>query len=170
MKFPVTTSALARFLGRSRAAFSLAETTMAVAIAALGIVSIMGLMPQGLETARKTGNIAAQSRIMQEITGDLESMDWASLDTYTLSNATRTYDDQGVRLNSGTGAQGLVSYVAHLDLKNDATLPQIGTANRAIYMRRLVVKIAGTGRTDFDFSDNNAIHYKTISFLIPKIQ
>ena len=169
MKFPVTTRALVRLFGPGHA-FSLAETTMAVAIAALGIVSIMGLMPQGLETSRKTGNIAAQSRIMQEVTGDLESMDWASLDNYVLANPTRTYDDQGVRLNSGTGAQGLVSYVAHVDLKNDAILPQTGVLSRSIFMRRLVVKIANTGRTDFDFSDSNAIRYKTIAFLIPKIQ
>lgn len=168
MKFPASCRPPLRLLW-SRRAFSLAETTMAVAIAALGIVSIMGLMPQGLETSRRTSNIAAQTRIMQEVIGDLQSMDWNSLDNYVLSQPTRSYDDQGIRI---TTPDRFVSYVAHLDLMHDTTVPQTSTGNSGPgpYLRRLVVKIASTSKTTFDFSPNNTDHYKTVSFLLSKIQ
>ena len=167
MKFPASSRPSAR-LRQWRRAFSLAETTMAVAIAALGIVSIMGLMPQGLETSRKTSNIAVQTRIMQEIIGDLQSMDWSTLDSTVLSQPTRNYDDQGIRLTTNNG---FVSYVAHMDLKNDMTVPQSsGSSGAAPYMRRLVVKIANSSKSTFDFSSNNASHYKTVSYVLSKIQ
>jgi uncharacterized protein (TIGR02598 family) len=168
MKFPVPSNPSVR-LHWSRRAFSLAETTMAVAIAALGIVSIMGLMPQGLETSRRTSNIAVQTRIVQEIVGDLQSMDWATLDTTVTAQPDRNYDDQGIRITGG----GFTSYVAHIELKTDTTpLPQKagGPGGLQPYMRRLVIKIASTTRTTFDFSPSNSDHYKTISYVLSKIQ
>jgi uncharacterized protein (TIGR02598 family) len=168
MKFLGPSKTLVRLL-TSRRAFSLAETTMAVAIAALGIVSIMGLMPQGLETSRRTSNIAVQTRIVQEIVGDLQSMDWATLDTTVSSQPLRNYDDQGIRLNGS----GFISYVAHIELKTDTSpLPQKagGSGGQQSYMRRLVIKIASTTRSTFDFSPANADHYKTISYILSKIQ
>lgn len=139
---------------------------MAVAIAALGIVSIMGLMPQGLETSRKTSNMAAESRIMQEIIGDLESADWSNLETYVSATSIRSYDDQGIQV---TGGNVLVSYVAKLQISSDSYIPQSGSV-AAPYLRRLVVKIASSPRTNFDFGDTNSARYKTISYLLPKIQ
>jgi uncharacterized protein (TIGR02598 family) len=163
---------LARLFGRRSGAFSLPETTIAVAIAALGIVSVMGLMPQGLETSRKIGNLAAQTRIMQNIIGDLESTDWSLLDNYVTTSPNRSYDDQGVLLSSAGTDSRLTSYVAHIEFENPGSiLPEsAGGGTSEPYLRRLNVKIANTSSTTYDFGTGNASRYKTLGYLLTKIQ
>ncbi|OYW26293.1 MAG: hypothetical protein B7Z47_07745 [Chthoniobacter sp. 12-60-6] len=58
---------------RSRAGFSLVEVALAVAIAALAIITLLGLLPQGLEMARKTSLMVSDSNILQQITHDMGS-------------------------------------------------------------------------------------------------
>lgn len=168
MKLTTTMPGVLRRLRRGPG-FSLAETSMAVAIAALGLVSILGLMPQGLETARRTGNIAAESRIMQNIISDLQSADWNLLPG--MDNSQRRYDDQGIPLAS-QGDTGLMSYLAQINLNNDF-MPGSNTANAANgepYLRRLVVKIASTTNPSYSFPSNESGRYKTTSFVLSKIQ
>jgi uncharacterized protein (TIGR02598 family) len=150
--------------------FSLAETSMAVAITALGIISIMGLMPQGLETSRKTGNMSAQSRIMQNIISDMQNTDWTVLTT-NLNQPNRVYDDQGVRL-AGTGTDAaMVSYVAHITFASSSVPGSaFNTATGEPYMKRLVVKIANSTNPNYAFDSHDPSQYKTTSFLITKIQ
>ncbi len=70
-------SAAARLSVRS-AGFSLVEVTLALAIAAFGILTVMGLMPMGIKNVIDASLSVTSSRIFQELVGELESMDWGT--------------------------------------------------------------------------------------------
>ena len=63
--------------------FSLAEVTLALAIAAFGITTVLSLLPQGLSNMRKAGDVAAASRISQHI------LETAAADTIYLQDYDR---------------------------------------------------------------------------------
>lgn len=56
----------------SRRAFSLIEVTIAMAIAAVAVLSLLGLVPQGMDTMRQAGDEAIQGRIHQQILNELQ--------------------------------------------------------------------------------------------------
>ena len=146
--------------------FSLVETTIAVAIAALGIVSLLGLLPQGMEMSRKTTNIAAESRIMQNIVSDLQASDWSQIAS---AAGIRTYDDQGVRLSSQADDTRWISYVAKVEFAPaGSTMPGAGAAAADPYLQRVIVRTAESSTPTFDFASVDSSRYKTRSFLLAK--
>ena len=152
--------------------FSLVETAIATAIAALGIISILGLMPQGLEMARKTGSLFAETRIMQDVVGELEASDWTQLSTIVGSGngAIRQYDDQGVRLPAG-GDSFRAAFVAKIELSSTGTiLPGATQAEPNEYLRGMVLKIGTSPNPNFDFSSKNRRRFSTTNFLLAKRQ
>lgn len=56
----------------STGGFSLIEVTIAMAIAAVAVVTLLGLVPQGMETMRAAGDEAIQGRIHQQILNELQ--------------------------------------------------------------------------------------------------
>ena len=52
--------------------FSLIEVTIAMAIAAVAVVTLLGLIPQGMDTMRAAGDEAIQGRIHQQILNELQ--------------------------------------------------------------------------------------------------
>lgn len=128
--------------------FSLAEVAIAVAIAAFGVVTIMGLLPQGLEMSRKTGVLNAQRSIVEHVLRDLEQTEWSKL---VANTQLRYYDDQGLEVVTGKSS---VTYVVSIDVKDlSATLPDVTAPQQ--YLRKVVVKIADSRDPKFDFSDSN---------------
>lgn len=63
-----------RFNGTTKAirGFSLIEVTIAMAIAAVGVISLLGLIPQGMGTMRDAGDQAIMGRIHQQILNELQ--------------------------------------------------------------------------------------------------
>ena len=53
----------------SKAGFSLVEVVLAVGIMAMGVVTILGLLPHGMEMSRKTANEQAETRIVDQLVG-----------------------------------------------------------------------------------------------------
>jgi uncharacterized protein (TIGR02598 family) len=148
-------------------AFSLVEVTIAIAIAAVGLVTLLGLLPQGLEMSRKTGQISAHRHIVEQIARDLEQVDWSEMEKD--ANFTRYFDDQGLQTLAGKLDQSYVVDVAvgvpaNADLS--VKLPQ-GTQKEA-YLRRVVIKIATSTKQQFDFSENNVRGFFTYHHYIAK--
>jgi uncharacterized protein (TIGR02598 family) len=162
---------------RSRQAngFSLPEVTIAVAIAALGLVTLLGLLPVGLEMSRKTGELGAQRHIMEKISHDLEQMSWADLRTLMGQPAGEVhfFDDQGMEVVSGALT---ASYVVNVKVnKLNVTLPGVAytTSNddgekAENYLAEAIVKIATSTSPGFDFSDGNVARYTTFQTHIAK--
>ncbi|MDB4657672.1 Verru_Chthon cassette protein B [Verrucomicrobiales bacterium] len=89
---------------KSNEGFSLIEVTIALAITAVALVSLMGMIPQGLATMREAADQAIEARIHQQILGEIQLTPFADskggsdspLDDFHKQE--RFYDSQGVEL------------------------------------------------------------------------
>lgn len=141
----------------SRRGFSLVEVVLATGIMALGVVTILGLLPHGLEMSRQTANEQAETRIVDLVVGELQAVNWATLN----NNApqVRYFDDQGLELIKGqTGGNEFkqqLTYVVQvatpaLDVKlptNDTDTGRQVSKN----LRRVIVKMVAAPLPDFNF-------------------
>ena len=136
------------------AGFSLVEVVLAVGIMALGVVTILGLLPHGLEMSRKTANEMAEARIIEHIVGEMQGTSWQSLNTY--GQQMRYFDDQGLELPNLNSAEArfALNYVVRVDVPPlDVQLP----TNRAAttpeaHLRRVTIRMVAAPLPDFNFS------------------
>ncbi len=87
--------------------FSLVEVSIAMAIAAIAMVSLIGLIPQGLKTMQDAGDQAIEARIHQQILSEIQltpfrdkanNPDIATSPLKKFHRQIRLYDTQGVEL------------------------------------------------------------------------
>lgn len=157
-----------RLTGISRASslkgFSLAEVTIAVGITALGLVALLGLLPQGYDMARKTSQMTAESRIVQQITGEFQTGDWNQIGLAAARN--RMFDDQGLEVLDTTGLGP--SYIVRVTIPAlDMRLPgAAAAANPEENLRRVIIDIAASTNPAFTFQDPK--RYTTVTAHIAK--
>ncbi len=140
------------------AAFSLVEVVLAVGIMALGVVTILGLLPHGLEMSRKTANELAETRIADQLIAEMQAMDWALLNTNsdTISANNRFFDDQGLEIDtSNPDFSLLVSYVARVNVPDSDVhlLTNAATSQINNHLRRVTIKLVSAPLPDFDFDN-----------------
>lgn len=144
--------------------FSLPEVTIAVAIAALGIISILGLLPQGLEMSRKTGQLAAHVQIVEQITKDLDQTDWINL---PVEPATKYFDDQGIELETAS-APSLTYVVKYTVLADPNSFVPMKSATEN-YFKKVSIKVATTVDANYDFeSEGNKKRHSTFNYFLAK--
>lgn len=151
--------------------FTLVEVTLAVGITGLGLIALLGLMPQGLNMARESGNIMVELRIVQQLAGELRGTDWKQLVQYgTLDNTSgnRCYDDQAIEVKSEDPTNGTrISYVARVDFSSFA--PRVpGATDDETSLRRVKIHVANVVNPGFTFSEDESHRFKTYSVLIPQ--
>ncbi len=145
---------------RFQSGFSLVEVVLAVGIMALGVVTILGLLPHGLEMSRKTANEQAQTRIVDQIAGELQSADWETLGGVIgpgqAAGTVFQYDDQGLR----TTDSALTTYVARVKLavENEVTTGMELPANNNNVafnknLRRIRIDVAASQDANFNFDN-----------------
>ena len=158
-----------RFLG-----FSLPEVTISVGVATLGITSTLSLLPQSLSTLKKSGDLAAETRITQQIVSSVTQSRWADdkgadLLSGDYKNKLFYYDDEAVQVD-GNNHGSLQAYVAQVSVTTpDLQLPadsESSTVNP--YLRRVTVKIANAGNARFDFDSAAPHSYHTYTSLISR--
>ena len=143
---------------------------MAVAIAALGIITLLGLIPHGLSTSRKTINEIATTRIVAQLIAEIQLADWTTLGVGT-GEQSRLFDDQGVELtNAGSNPEGL-AYVARMQLPvQDVIFPKNTTVGVEPNIRRVIVDVAPVPVPDF-FQNNPAPgSYRSFTQLVAKMR
>ncbi|HYF35521.1 MAG TPA: Verru_Chthon cassette protein B, partial [Prosthecobacter sp.] len=156
----------------SRSGFSLVEVVLAVGIMALGVVTILGLLPHGMEISRQTANELAESRIVDSIISDLQAMTWAQLHS-TANNEdlqTRLYDDQGLQIDSNASNDEKateLSYVARVEIPEpNVVLPTDGAETPNQNLRRVIIKVAAVPQENFNFDNPGAVPVRTVTQLI----
>jgi len=149
----------------SSAGFSLVEVALAVAIAALAIITLLGLLPQGLEMARKTSVITNNSSILEQIIRNLENMQWSDIEKLRASPNSKYYTDEGLEVGSDSKE---ISYVAQIIVKptSDTSLPAADQNQQ--YLARVVINLASSSNTNYQFTPANRISYVVFNHLIAK--
>ncbi len=150
--------------------FSLVEVVLATGIMALGVVTILGLLPHGLELSRKTANEQAETRIVDVIVGELQSTDWSNLQP---APKIRYFDDQGLELMrdqmGGDEFKMLLNYVAQvttpaLDVKLPTNTPALAPSKN---LRRVIIKMISAPLPEFNFdTPMSSVPVKTVTQLV----
>lgn len=156
-----------------RCGFSLVEVVLATGIMALGVVTILGLLPHGLELTRKTANEQAETRIVDLIVGELQTLNWESMNVGQKQK--RFFDDQGLELlasqASGQEFDMMLNYVVEVNIPQlDVRLPtNDNDGQRQINqsLRRVIIKMISAPLRDFNFDDPaSAVPVKTFTQLV----
>lgn len=157
--------------------FSLPEVAIATAIAALGIITLLGLLPTGLDNVRQAGNNVAIARIYQQMVTEIQSADWGTQSGGIWSNlrkyedARRYFDSEGTILNrSGNHTLTqeeylLLSYVAKYEFV-ELDGPLVPGANSApgggvrTDAKRVIIHVATSTAPGYDFDEARTKHEK----------
>lgn len=151
-----------------RPGFSLAEVAIAVAIAALGFVTLLGLMPNVLDSMRQSGSDMVLARIYQQMFNEAQSADWGSnpsgnydgwsgLQKFQSGDEARRYfDDQGILMTAEDSDLDMrLSFVAQFELARgaDSVVRLSGDDPKAARpdMRRVKVTVAPGTNRDYQF-------------------
>jgi uncharacterized protein (TIGR02598 family) len=181
-----TQSMLASLSGQSqnsKAGFSLVEVVLAVGIMAMGVVTILGLLPHGMEMSRKTANEQAETRIVDQLVGEIQSADWSTMGGLVNGGSADTvtyfFDDQGLKLIDGlsSAAQTMV-YAAQArfadanEVTDGMLMPGKDGKNVANKnLRRVTIEVAVTQNPDFDFANPPAaVPVKRYTQLVAKMR
>ncbi len=155
---------------RVKSGFSLVEVALAVAIAALGIITCLGLLPEGLEMSRRTGEMAINSNILQQIIRDVENSQWSYLVAQqgAQTKVKKYYNDQGTEVKDNALD---LTYVAELDFTVPAYLPatnpDLARQNNLIHF---VIRMATTSNATYTFDGKNPALYTTFYHMVAKTE
>ncbi len=163
--------------------FSLVEVTLALGITAVALVSLMGMLPQGMKTLQRANDQAVMGRIHQQIVGEIQLTPWEAekggmppLDSF--DRTVRYYDDQGIELPASDKGEFNHIYTARILLpRSGQSMPNsVGGASHGgvsipgddeltpELVRLVVVEI--TGSSDGEFLSDPVTGFDNLS---PKV-
>jgi uncharacterized protein (TIGR02598 family) len=93
--------------------FSLVEVCLAIGIVVVGFVSIIGLLPAGMDAFRSSMNTSVGAQLVQRVLNEAQQSDFYNLvggnppQTNYEFIALRTYDEQGNELTDGNAVAGV---------------------------------------------------------------
>jgi len=111
-EYPASVVAAARPSPRG---FSLIEVVLAMAIASVAILTLIGLIPQGMDTMRAAGDQAIEARIHQQLMSEMQMASFSSLES-AFHGLEIYYDAQGEELgdNRGAGESSAAGSLEHI--------------------------------------------------------
>jgi uncharacterized protein (TIGR02598 family) len=157
--------------------FSLVEVTVAMGIVATVLVSLLALLPYGMDSIREAKSTQVQARIANEIISELQVADWGSQPAY---NKLARWDGRILRYDSeGTLVEDKADkdkndtiYKVKIEIPmNDPVRLRGMPGDSGNYLRRVVVKIAfAPGDNPVDFDSNKApLPYRIFNSQVVKL-
>lgn len=143
------------------AGFSLVEATLAMGIASVGIMSIVGLVPSSLDQLRDSASDVAEAKIVQTVAADYQMSDWGERSN-NMKPADKEYyfDQRGLQVPKDS-----FDHLFTARATVDTTNPQpSGDATPNIYLRRVEVKV--TGHTGDPTAFMNPEMYRTHGVMV----
>lgn len=142
--------------------FSLVEVTLAVAIAALAVTTVLALIPHSLSTIRNAGITTLEARIVGQVVGELQLADWGTHDGRTpgkWSNLEQLlaqkwlFDDQGNMLDAQRtdDLEMQLAIVVRTRVSPSAVILPGGTAQSSESVG-LILDIAASSNPNFPFT------------------
>ncbi|QIF05811.1 Verru_Chthon cassette protein B [Roseimicrobium sp. ORNL1] len=163
-------SNLNRLKSRLLRGFSLPEATISIGIAALGLTSAIGFLPQSMQTLKKAGDMATETRITEQIISSISSSEWVDntgkdLLTDEYQGKRYYFDDLAVELDSKNPGDW-ISYVAEVEVPQaDVSLP---ASDPDPYLRRVVVKVGSATSRNFSFVAAPKSTYRTYASVVSR--
>lgn len=100
--------------------FSLIEVTISIAITAVALVSLMGMLPAGMKIMREAGDRAVETRIHQQVLSEILLAKWDARFKFDYRGSgppgVRFYDGQGIQIYT-TGSNKMSDeefYLSHV--------------------------------------------------------
>jgi uncharacterized protein (TIGR02598 family) len=135
----------------NRAAFTLVETVLALAIVAGAVLSVVAMIPIGLDDLRQSYMKQAEARIIQTFIADYEMKSWGKAgNEMTLKDKTLYFDARGTVLPKAGVFDHAITAKATMQ-KEWPKLPGDPTPSR--HVRRLDVKITQAVNNTNAFED-----------------
>jgi uncharacterized protein (TIGR02598 family) len=152
---------------------------MAVAIGALGFITLLALLPQGISMARNSAEMSIGSKIMQKLSGEMQSMAWNRI-TWTGYGPLRYFTNEGREMTTAdTSEEDLaasLAFVASVYVPQkplDVYLPAgSGGSGKNIpetYLRRVQICVATSADAAFKFDQVSSLRTTTAYALIAKM-
>lgn len=91
------------FAGRTLAGFSLVEVVLALGITSFSLLTILGLLPVGLNVLKEAGESSTRARIVQKLHGEILLMPFAKLEAQ-FDDQTLYFDEAGERVAGNDGS------------------------------------------------------------------
>jgi len=121
-----------------RGGFSLVEIVMAIGIVAFAFVTILGLIPTGLNTFRSAMDTSVSERIFRQVINEAQQTDFDTL-VGTPPVTPRYFDNQGNEVAAATTA----IYQVHTRITPSTVLPAAPAPSTAnIYVATVTVQVA----------------------------
>lgn len=127
-------------------AFSLVEVTLAVAVTATVAMTLLGLLPAGLDGMRQSANNAAHARILQTLAGQAQMTAWQEITSAGYASRTYAFDYQGGELETTESAE--VTYLARAQVQTAPPLPGSTATNPRLRLLTIEI-VTGTRPADF---------------------
>lgn len=122
---------------KSQSAFSLIEVVMAIGIVAFAFISVLGLIPTGLNTFRLSIDASVGAQIVQRVMNEAQQTDFDVL-TQNIDGASfRYFDDQGNEIE--TAASSGAIYQVQTRVNPVTTIP--GNSNYST-VATIIIQIA----------------------------
>ncbi len=153
--------------------FSLPEVTMAVGIASMAIVLLLGLLPSGMSSIRSASNTLAETRIYQQIIAEIQTANWGAAGAGAMppgltpyANARRFFDDQGSPLDIGGADSIRLTYVSEIQLEGPGG--PVAVPGGAPSTDMLTVRINIAAVPDARFSFNGEVPFSSRAFTVAR--
>lgn len=148
-------------MNRRVSGFSLVEVSLAMAIASIALVTLLAMLPQGMDTMREAGDEAIEARIHQQILSELQMSSFDNLDDY--NNVKFFFDAQGEVLgdsmpgsSTGGDAEGSFEHIYTARIRIPESNISFDGGNEVNDTVRSVIMdvaaVTGLGE-DFDWDD-----------------
>lgn len=151
-----------------RDAFSLVEVTLAVAIAALAITTLMALMPHSIATVRAAAVATLEARIIAQVIGEIQLSDWGTFDGGTPGKWSNLemllakkwyFDDQGTLLSSENTSAIETRLASVVQVRvSPSTVIFPGGATQSSDTKGIMVDVAATADAKFPFAIKGTFH------------
>ena len=155
--------------------FSLIEAVLALAITAMGITSVLGLLPQSLEQLKRATDVTAETRINQQIISAIGQADWqdasgADALGYNFNGRRYYFDNMAQEITevqlSSSGTRQDLSYVA--EVRIDATGFALPGGNVDPNLRRVTIKVKNSRIAGADFEQESGGGYRRYATLVTR--
>jgi uncharacterized protein (TIGR02598 family) len=154
--------------------FSLVEVTLAVAIAAVAMITFLGLLPMGLETSRKTSTRIANANMLEQVVQNLDGLLWGANNGNVPSAGYKQrlyFNEEGTQVPSGSAD---MTYLVEVEYRGPANLDK--DAGVQSFLQRALIRIANTNSAGFQFPSSsggtsgtmNGTNYTVYSYLFAK--